>query len=369
MSTGIFTVFGADVAEGANIGTDSTGGSNGLGEARISDGSQIFEADDVVVISVQNMTADGQIGQDSAVSDLTVFENYQDYQSWLATGDDSLVKYNYAPHNPGQTATVQSDLSGLGDGYVKFNANVLHPEDGGPWIGSTLTVAPGTDIGINGGQTVTLDHVQDMDHNNDGDTDDALETGDGLFYVGDYLWQPNAQPPICFARGTRIATADGERRVETIRPGDLVQTFDNGMQPVLWAGCRISCGMGAHSPVTFDTGVLGNRAPLTLSPNHRVLLRSQSAALLFGEAECLVPAKFLTHRSRVATTPVGMVNYHHLMLPRHELIYAEGALCESLLPDPGLLHPLAGRSDLTIPASPQAARPCLRRHEAWLLQD
>ncbi|MDE4173235.1 Hint domain-containing protein [Phaeobacter sp. PT47_59] len=367
MSTGIFTVLGSDVAEGVGISTNSSGGSNGLGEATISGGTQIFEADDVVVISVQNMTADGQIGNGSAVSDLTVFDSVQDYQTWLDTGDNTLVKYNYAPQNPGQTATVQSDLSGLGDGYLKFNANVLQPVDGGPWIGSTLTVAPETDIGTNGGAPVTLDHVQDIDLNYDSDTADSHETGDGLFYVGDYLGPAFAAPPVCFARGTLIATPVGERPIETIRPGDKVLTLDNGAQPVLWAGCRSVIGTGSNAPVTFEKGALCNHASLTLSPNHKLLRRSHAAELLFGTSECMVAAKFLTHQSGVNQWDTGLVHYHHLMLARHEILFANGVPCESLLPDPAKLHPLAGRDALALPSSPIAARPCLRQHEATLL--
>ena len=44
--------------------------------------------------------------------------------------------------------------------------------------------------------------------------------------------------PVCFLKGTLIDTATGARLVETLRPGDLVETLDNGMQPVRFISCR-----------------------------------------------------------------------------------------------------------------------------------
>ena len=41
---------------------------------------------------------------------------------------------------------------------------------------------------------------------------------------------------VCFARGTRIATLDGERPVEDLREGDLVLTADGRAVPVMWMG-------------------------------------------------------------------------------------------------------------------------------------
>ncbi|NIZ14505.1 Hint domain-containing protein [Phaeobacter sp. HF9A] len=367
MRVGVFAVFGADVAADAGVGTNSNGGTNGQGSATISGGRQVFEADDVVLVEVKRITRDGQIGNQSAVSDVTVFDSLEDYQAWQDTGDDSLIKYNYAPQNPGQTANVQSDLSGLGDGYVKFNSNVLLPQDGGPSLGGSLIVAPGTNIGVNGGAPVQLDHVQDFDLNHDGDTDDAVEAGDGMFFVGDYV---SSVTPICFMRGTLIATATGQRPIESLRPGDLVQTLDNGLQPLRWVGCRGAIGMNDNAPIHFATGSIGNHSPLAVSPNHRVLKRCALAELLWGDSDVLVAAKFLVGQPGVEERPVGLVFYHHLMFDRHEIVLANGALCESLLPDRAHLHPFAARSQLgDLPDAPQAARRTLYRHEVALLAD
>ncbi|PWE51378.1 hypothetical protein DEM26_04235 [Thioclava sp. NG1] len=42
----------------------------------------------------------------------------------------------------------------------------------------------------------------------------------------------------CVTKGTRLATPRGPRRVESLQPGDLVTTLDDGPQPVLWCAHR-----------------------------------------------------------------------------------------------------------------------------------
>lgn len=41
---------------------------------------------------------------------------------------------------------------------------------------------------------------------------------------------------VCFTAGTMIATPDGERAIETLKVGDLVETLDNGPQAIRWIG-------------------------------------------------------------------------------------------------------------------------------------
>lgn len=60
--------------------------------------------------------------------------------------------------------------------------------------------------------------------------------GDGQnIYVSDIFYDAREVTVICFAAGTMIRTARGERPVEKLRVGDLVVTRDNGLQPLAWA--------------------------------------------------------------------------------------------------------------------------------------
>ncbi|MEM6595373.1 MAG: Hint domain-containing protein [Pseudomonadota bacterium] len=139
----------------------------------------------------------------------------------------------------------------------------------------------------------------------------------------------HASPP-CFVKGTRILTTQGERLVETLRPGDMIETFDNGAQPLRWVGTCTYPATGRFAPIRFAPGVLGNTQALTVSPQHRVWVSGWRPDLLFGEEAVLAPAHSFVDGSAVTRVEGGFVTYVHLMFDRHELIWSEGALTESL---------------------------------------
>lgn len=134
---------------------------------------------------------------------------------------------------------------------------------------------------------------------------------------------------VCFAAGTLIATRRGPRPVETLRPGDRLQTSDNGYRAVDWVGRWRVNGQGASAPVRIAAGVLGNDRPLFVSGHHRVLLRPTTGPLA-GE-EVLVAAKTLVGLPGIARTPCARIEWVHVLLPAHEVIFAENARAESLL--------------------------------------
>ena len=383
MATASFAVLGADVIQGGNIGTNSSGGYNNAGTVTFQGGTAIFEPDDIVVFEVTNPTAQGEIGNGSSISDLTIFDTYADYQAYLAsvasgTPDTSLIKYNYAPQNPGQTANVQSDISGLGDSYVRFNANVLIPSDGGPTLSNTLTIAPGTGIATNGGEAILLDRQRDFDLNYNTSIDGGtVEVGNSDFYIGDYVEIINGGP-ICFVAGTKIATADGDRPIETLAVGDLVWTADHGYQPVKWIGRRRVPALGNFAPVRFAPGAIGNTHPLELSPNHRVLVTGYMAELLFGEDEILIAAKHLANDSTIRIRSGGVVDYVHILFEAHEIVATDNVFSESLFPSweamtegtdvqQAELFNLFPEAFLDLRNAAQAARRVLRNYEARVL--
>lgn len=147
---------------------------------------------------------------------------------------------------------------------------------------------------------------------------------------------------ICFAAGTRIATPFGAQPVETLRPGDLVLTRDNGPQPIRWVGARTVAAQGDLAPIRFETGALGNSRPLLVSPQHRMLCDDWRAQMLFGETEVLVAAKHLVNDRTIRRAPGGLVSYHHILFDRHEIVMAEGVASESFHPGDEALSALDG---------------------------
>lgn len=180
----------------------------------------------------------------------------------------------------------------------------------------------------------------------------------------------------CFAQGTRIATATGDRCVEQLQVGDLVLTRDNGLQPLSWLAHRTVTATGAFAPVVLPSGVLGNTRNLILSPQHRVVVSGARAELLFGEIEVMVPAIHLAELGIGYRKPGGKVTYYHLMFDLHQVIYSEGVASESYQPrnGRGLSSEAFAEFEALFPELAAtgskgygAARRVLRRHETSLL--
>jgi len=182
----------------------------------------------------------------------------------------------------------------------------------------------------------------------------------------------------CFLRGTRILTPRGEVAVEALSAGDLVMTADQGAQPLRWIASSKVVGRAKLAPVRFAKGAIGNVRALTVSPQHKVVVTGSTSELLTGEREVLVAAIELVNGRDVTRTEAGEIEYFHLMFARHQIIFAEGAPCESLFIGrqglrwmssealreleaifPGLLK----NPDIFGPA----ARRCLKAHEAQLV--
>lgn len=181
----------------------------------------------------------------------------------------------------------------------------------------------------------------------------------------------------CFTPGTRIATPDGQRPIESLAAGDLVETLDNGAQPILWMGRTEVAATGRFAPIRVAPGVLGNRRALLLSPEHRVLRRDAQVQLLFGADEALVAVKTLVDGRNVTRVEGGRISYQHLLLPRHEIVFAEGAMAETLLPCETALHGASRDAAAHDEArallgealeGAKAARLCLRSYEGRMLR-
>lgn len=146
----------------------------------------------------------------------------------------------------------------------------------------------------------------------------------------------------CLVAGTRIATPDGWSPVEALRAGDSVLT-ERGAQPILWAGARRvgSAEIAADpllAPVVIQQGALGNRAELRLSRQHCIAVTDPAS----GQPALVRAGHLADRRGARARVARGAreARYHHLLLPSHGLLNAEGLLVESLWPGPVALRAL-----------------------------
>ncbi|PVA10282.1 2,3,4,5-tetrahydropyridine-2,6-carboxylate N-succinyltransferase [Pelagivirga sediminicola] len=196
-------------------------------------------------------------------------------------------------------------------------------------------VSPGNTVTLNSGQTVQLNADGTLGLVGDGDTEEfnftyTVENGSGVSDIGFVL----VDSVPCFVAGTMIRTPEGQRPVETLKPGDLVMTRDDGAQPVRWTGRRTIAAAGDFAPIHIAANTFGRHRSLALSPLHRVLIRDALAELLFGEREVLVAARDLVNDSSVRRIEGGEVEYVHILFDRHQLVFSEGLETESFLPGP-----------------------------------
>jgi hypothetical protein len=138
-------------------------------------------------------------------------------------------------------------------------------------------------------------------------------------------------PVPCYCPGTRILTARGEKRVETLEVGDEIMTASAVARPIKWIGRRSYAGrfvLGRKDilPVCIKAGALDANVPardLWISPHHAMYLDG-----------VLIEAKDLVNGvSVVQAERVEKVEYFHVELDSHDVIIAEGAPSETYLDD------------------------------------
>ena len=152
------------------------------------------------------------------------------------------------------------------------------------------------------------------------------------------LWQLGVP---CFTAGTLIRTPMGDVPVEALREGDLVTTLDDGAVPILWAGGRhfdqaaLDARPGLR-PIVIRANAFGLHDEVLVSPQHAILAMT-------ADGERLVRARHLAElgdrRFRVAQGK-RRVSYHHILLPRHGIVMANGLWTESMYPGPLALRAL-----------------------------
>jgi hypothetical protein len=133
----------------------------------------------------------------------------------------------------------------------------------------------------------------------------------------------------CFAAGTHITTERGTIAVESLQIGDRVRTVPNArFEPVIWIGHRrVDCQRHPHPhqvrPVRIAAHTFGRGLPrrdLFLSPDHAVFVNG-----------VLIPVKYLINGRSIRQVAVRRVTYHHVELPGHAVLLAEGLPAETYL--------------------------------------
>ncbi len=170
---------------------------------------------------------------------------------------------------------------------------------------------------------------------------------------------------ICFTPNTRIATPEGPKLIQALRPGDLVLTKDDGPQEVLWTGSRRMSGARLYAmphlrPIRFRAGAFGDDRPepdLIVSPAHRMLVKGAAAQALFGTSEVLVRAEDLLNDTSISVDlALREVTYVHILLERHNIVFANGVETESFHPSNTALEMIdPAQRDVLMAVMPEVA--------------
>jgi hypothetical protein len=137
----------------------------------------------------------------------------------------------------------------------------------------------------------------------------------------------------CFLKGTKIRTAGGERKIEDLVIGDLLPTMFGGLRPVQWIG-RYPIKKSDPSKAWVKDVLPVRIARSALAPDvpHADLYVTAAHSLLVDGV--LAPAETLingTTITRYEAREHDELEFFHIKLESHDVVYAEGAPAETLL--------------------------------------
>jgi Hint domain len=139
----------------------------------------------------------------------------------------------------------------------------------------------------------------------------------------------------CFLKGTKIRTPEGERKIEDLAVGDLLPTMFGGLRPIQWIGRYPIKRSDPTKPWVEDAlPVRITRSALGLNVPHSDLYVTGGHSLLIDGV--LVPAELLINGTTITRDQRHVREYDeleflHVKLESHDVIYAEGVPAETLL--------------------------------------
>lgn len=161
----------------------------------------------------------------------------------------------------------------------------------------------------------------------------------------------NAQQLLLGVAGTaNVRTPCGARRIENVRPGDLIVTRDNGLQPVLmvWKRTVTETDMAADpslAPIRLKTRAVGPMMPqqdLLVARAHRILVPGYRLADFPDDRSWLIAARDIVEASDAAFVDksISELTYYNLVFEDHQAFAANSLPVESFLPSPSVIDRL-----------------------------
>jgi hypothetical protein len=137
----------------------------------------------------------------------------------------------------------------------------------------------------------------------------------------------------CFLEGTYIHTAVGDRKVEELAIGDLLPTMFGGHRPIQWIGYYPMKKSEPSKPWPKDARpVRIARSALAANVPQADLYMTQAHGVFIDDL--LVSAGYLVNDKTITFCEARELNeleFFHIKLESHDVIYAQGAPVETLL--------------------------------------
>lgn len=113
--------------------------------------------------------------------------------------------------------------------------------------------------------------------------------------------------------------------------GDMVETLESGLSPVLQVVRRTVPACGSFRPVRLRAPYFGLVRDVIVAPDQRLVVGGSEVEYTFGREAVLVPARHLVNGiSAMALSGMMTMTYVQVILPRHDSIIAAGCPLESL---------------------------------------
>ena len=154
------------------------------------------------------------------------------------------------------------------------------------------------------------------------------------------------------AEGANLRTPCGLRRIEIVRPGDLIVTRTNGLQPVqmVWKRRLTRKQLEQNpdlAPIRLRPRAIGPMMPqrdLMVAPDHRLLIPGFRLAGIEDDTSVLTEARKIAESSDsiFVDHDVDSVTYYQLVFEEHQVLAANGLPVESYLPDAAAIQALGG---------------------------
>ena len=140
--------------------------------------------------------------------------------------------------------------------------------------------------------------------------------------------------------GANLRTPIGARHVEFFRPGDLVVTRDNGLQPVrmIWTKTVSAAEMAADpslAPITLAPRAIGPMMPqkrVSVGAAHRLLVPGWRLDDVEDTENCLVPARDLKGLGEQTEIGEEDITYYNIVFEVPQVFCANGLPIESFSP-------------------------------------